>query len=55
MSIGRCGEKLDHTIGVGVSERFKKNGVDDGEDSRVDADAERECGDSSECKGGTLG
>jgi hypothetical protein len=54
-SIGRRGEKLDHPVGVGIGERFKKNGVDDGKDRSVDADPECKCGDGGEAKGGTLG
>ena len=42
-------------LGVGVGERFEQDGVDDGEDGGIDADAERQRGHGSEGKSGVVG
>ena len=55
VTAGLGDEELDQTIGLGIGEGFEEDGVDDGEDGRVDAYAECERGDGGEGEGGALG
>src|SRR5580704_17490412 len=43
--------ELHHTVGLGISERLKDDGVDDGEDSGVSSDAEGDGGDRGDGEG----
>ena len=43
--------ELHHPVGIGISERLKDDGVDDGEDSGVGSDAEGDGGDGGDGEG----
>jgi hypothetical protein len=44
-------QELHHTVGLGISERLEQDGVHDGEDGSVDADAEGDGGDGGDGEG----
>ena len=51
---GRVRQKIDHAIGVGISERLEQNRIHDREDGGVGSDAERQRGNGSDGEAGVL-